>query len=189
MTKSEAGAGLPPRLTPLIEQTGAGSQTSVSFTRIVTGSSFLFGGLITAGDATAEVIVGGTSATVTVVMHEFWLPEASVALQVTGVVPNPNVDPELGTQLAVTAGQLSENVGFTATAAPDELVHITVVAAGHEMFGFCISTTVTLAEHDAVARSGPLSTTVSSTGVTPSVYGPAGDCVTVTPSPSGSNEP
>jgi hypothetical protein len=40
-----------------MEHTGAGSHTSVSFTRIVTGSSFLFGGLITAGDATADAIV------------------------------------------------------------------------------------------------------------------------------------
>lgn len=92
----------------MIEQTGAASQVSESFTRIVTGVSFLFGGDNSAGDATTEAITGGTSVTVTLVMQEFMLPEVSVAVQVTGVVPNPNVEPEGGTQLAVTPGQLSE---------------------------------------------------------------------------------
>lgn len=144
-------AGLPPTETPVMEQTGAGSHTSVSFTRMVTGSSFLFGGLITAGDATTDAMAGGTSVTVTLVVHIFVFPEPSVAVQVTEVVPNPNVEPELGTQLAVTPAQLSENVGVTATAAPDEPVQLTVVGAGHAMFGFCVSFTVTLAEQDAVA--------------------------------------
>lgn len=172
-----------------MEHTGAASQTSLSLTRMLTGSSFLFGGLSTPGDATTDEIVGGTSATVTLVEHEFIFPEASVAVHVTGVVPNPNVEPELGAQLDVTAGQLSKTVGVTLTAAPDELVQLTVCAAGHEIFGFCMSCTTTFAEHLAVAWSGPLSTTVSNTGVVPRVYGPAGDCVTVTPSPSGSNDP
>jgi hypothetical protein len=121
--------------------------------------------------------------------HEFLLPEASVAIQVTGVVPNPKVDPDVGAQLAVTAGQLSEKVGLRLTMAPLELEQRTVVGAGHVMFGGWRSCTVTVAGQDAVAWSGLLSTTVRVTFVVPSVYGPAGDWVSVTPSPSGSNEP
>jgi hypothetical protein len=156
---------------------------------MVTGSSFLLGGLMTLGAATAEVMTGATSVTVTDVMQEFMFPDASVAVQVTGVEPNPKVEPELGMQLAVTAGQLSENVGVTVTAAPEELVQLTEVGAGQEMFGFWVSFTVTFAEQYAEAWSGPLSTTDRVTGVVPSAYGPAGVCVAVTPSPSGSKEP
>lgn len=68
-------------------------------------------------------------------------------------------------------------------------MQLTEVGAGHEIFGFWVSFTVTLAEQNAEAWSGPLSTTKSFTGVIPNVYGPAGDCVAVTPSPSGSKEP
>src|SRR5262249_26241916 len=50
-----------------------------------------------------------------------------------------------------------------------------------------LSTTVTLAVAWLVA---PLeSLTVSRTDVTPIGYGPGGDCVMVSPSPSGSNDP
>ena len=93
---------------------------------MVTGSSFLLGGLSTPGDATTDEMTGGTSVTVTLVGHEFVFPEASVAVHVTGVVPNPKVEPELGTQLDVTAGQLSKTVGVMLTAAPEELVQLTV---------------------------------------------------------------
>lgn len=51
--------------TEVMEQTGVGSQTSVSFTLIVTGRIFLLGGLRTFGDATTDAITGGTSVTVT----------------------------------------------------------------------------------------------------------------------------
>jgi hypothetical protein len=174
ITKSDAGAGVPPTVTPEMEHEGDGSHKSVSFTRIVTGSSFLLGGLMTLGDATAEVITGATSVTVTDVAQEFMFPEPSVAVQVTGVVPSPKVEPEPGTQLDVTAGQLSKTVGVTVTAAPAELVQLTEVGAGHEIFGFWVSFTVTFAAQCAEAWSGPLSTTESVTGVVPSVYGPAG---------------
>ena len=116
-------------------QTGAASHASESFTMIVTGSSFLLGGLRTPGAATTELMTGGTSVTVTDVAHEFWFPDPSVAVQVTGVVPNPNDEPEVGTQLALTAGQLSLKVGVTPTDAPPELVQLTVVGAGHVMLG------------------------------------------------------
>src|SRR5438445_4533624 len=108
--------------TALMLQTGLGSQTSVSLTRIVTGSSFLFGGRSTFGDATTEEMTGGTSTTVTDVGQFELLPDASVAVHVTDVVPNPNVEPDGGRQLAVTAGQLSNTVGCRFAAAPLALV-------------------------------------------------------------------
>ena len=79
--------------TPLMLQTGLGSQTSVSLTRIVTGSSFLFGGRTTFGDATTEEMTGGRSTTVTDVGQFELLPDASVAVHVKDVVPNPTWSP------------------------------------------------------------------------------------------------
>ena len=59
-----------------------------------------------------QVIVGGcVSLTVTVKVQEAVLFELSVAVQVTVVVPLRKVEPEAGTQVAVTPGQLSVGVG------------------------------------------------------------------------------
>ncbi len=44
-------------------------------------------------------------------MHDVMLPLASVAVQVTGVVPMANVEPEAGTHATVGFGQLSVAVG------------------------------------------------------------------------------
>jgi hypothetical protein len=107
----------------------------VSLTRIITGSSFLFGGRSTFGEATTEEMTGGTSTTVTEVGQFEIFPDVSVAVHVTGVVPNPNVEPEGGAQLAVTAGQLSNTVGCKFAAAPPAPVHIIVCGAGQEIFG------------------------------------------------------
>jgi hypothetical protein len=49
--------------------------------------------------------------TVTVKLEEAVLLAASVAVQVTVVVPTGKVDPDAGTQLAVTPGALSPTVG------------------------------------------------------------------------------
>ena len=51
------------------------------------------------------------SNTVTVNEHVAVLPLASVAVQVTVVVPTGKVDPDAGEQTTVTPGQLSEAVG------------------------------------------------------------------------------
>ena len=123
-------------ITEVIEQTGLGSHRSVSLTRIVTGSSFLFGGRRTFGDATIDAITGGTSVTVTEVAHVLVLPEPSVAVQLTGVVPKPKVDPDGGTQTAVTPGQLSEKVGVIVAGAPPGPVQAMLCGAGHVMLGF-----------------------------------------------------
>src|SRR5437867_11240820 len=50
---------------------------------------------------------GSVSLTVTVKVQVLVLPAASVAVQVTGVVPVPKLEPVGGLQLAVTPGQLS----------------------------------------------------------------------------------
>jgi hypothetical protein len=58
------------------------------------------------------VIVGfSVSFTVTVNVQVAVLPEASVAVQVTVVVPFGKVEPEGGVQEKVTPGQLSVPVG------------------------------------------------------------------------------
>ena len=119
--------------TALMLQTGLWSQTSVSLTRIVTGSNFLFGDRGAFGAATTEEMTGGTSTTVPNVGQFELLPDASVAVHVTDVVPNANVEPEGGRQLAVTAGQLSNTVGCRFAAAPLALVQRIVGGAGQEI--------------------------------------------------------
>ena len=54
---------------------------------------------------------GSVSLTVTVKLHVFVLPAASVAVQATGVVPVPKLEPPAGLQVTVTPGQLSLAVG------------------------------------------------------------------------------
>ena len=59
-----------------------------------------------------QVIVGRcVSLTVTVKLQLEWLFDASVAEQVTVVVPNWNCEPEAGEQLLLTPGQLSAAAG------------------------------------------------------------------------------
>ena len=60
-----------------------------------------------------QVIDGAcVSLTVTVNEQEFGLPEASVTLQLTVVVPLPKKEPDAGVQLGTpTPGQLSLTVG------------------------------------------------------------------------------
>jgi len=59
-----------------------------------------------------QTIIGGSvSLTVTVKLQVLVLPAASVAVQVTGVVPVPKLEPVGGLQLTVTPGQLSLAAG------------------------------------------------------------------------------
>ena len=63
------------------------------------------------------------------------LAAASVAVQVTVVVPGVNVDPEGGLHIAVTPGQLSVVVGGgNVTTTPDTLPE-TATLAGQVMLG------------------------------------------------------
>ena len=89
---------------------GEGLQLSLAVTENVTGTSrsMLQGMAMFAG----QVIVGfSASFTVTVKVQSAWLPDASVAVQVTVVVPFGKVEPDGGLQLTVAPAQLSEAVG------------------------------------------------------------------------------
>jgi len=64
------------------------------------------------------------------------LPEASVAVQLTEVVPTGNVDPEAGTQVTVAPGQLSIAVAVKFTTAEHwPAVLPTVIFAGQVTVG------------------------------------------------------
>jgi len=62
-------------------------------------------------DGQAPIVGGSLSTTVTVNVHCAVKPAASVAVQVTVVVPLLKVEPDAGLQLTVTPGQLSLPVG------------------------------------------------------------------------------
>lgn len=73
------------------------------------------------------------------------LPDASVAVQVTVVVPTGKHVPDGGVQVAVTPGQLSEAVGggkVTTTQVCPGAGVTAVMLGGHVMLGGCVSLTV-----------------------------------------------
>jgi len=79
------------------------------------------------------------------------LPEVSVAVHVTVVVPAGNVEPDGGTHAAVTPGQLSEAVGggklTTVLVVSGQVCAATAVTgAGQVIVGACMSLTVTVNE-------------------------------------------
>jgi hypothetical protein len=81
------------------------------------------------------------------------LPEVSVAVQVTVVVPTGTGEPEGGTQATVTPGQLSVATGggketAVAAAGGQAGAATAVTEAGQVMTGGCVSLTVTLKVHD-----------------------------------------
>ncbi len=74
------------------------------------------------------------------------MPEVSVAVQVTVVVPAANAEPEGGTQTTDTPGQLSAETGaakLTATLKSPALTVLVMMLAGQAIVGNCVSTTVT----------------------------------------------
>ena len=100
-----------------------------------------------------QVIDGGwVSLTVTVKLQVAVLPDVSVAVHVTVVVPTGKLAPLGGLQANVTPGQLSFTTGLAK-------VTTLLVAMGHEagavvlklpgqvIVGACVSTTVTVNEH------------------------------------------
>ena len=114
------------------------------------------------------VIIGGSvSSTVTVAEQDPVLPDASVAVAVTVVVPTANVDPLAWLLETVAPVQLSDAEVVKVTAAshcPGSL--FTVMLAGQVITGFVASTMVTLNEQLLVL---PLvSEAVKVTRVTPS---------------------
>ena len=93
-------------------------------------------------------MVGGcVSTTVTVKLQVAVLPDASVAVVVTVVVPFGNTDPDGGLDTTVTPGQLSAAVAVKVTV----LEHCPIAAgitmfAGQLTVGACVSLTVTVKE-------------------------------------------
>src|SRR5438093_10836073 len=94
-----------------------------------------------------QVIVGGcVSLTVIVKLQVAVSPAASVAVQVTVLVPIGNGVPLAGLPLTVAPGQLSVGVGSVAvtTAAQSSGSARRVLLAGQVIVGGCVSVTVTL---------------------------------------------
>src|SRR5437764_13429218 len=82
---------------------------------------------------------------VTVKVQVLVLPEASVAVQVTVVVPLAKLEPEAGEQLVVTPGQLSLAVGLKVTVcAQVPGAGLVKIFAGQVIVGFSVSFTVTV---------------------------------------------
>src|SRR2546425_384766 len=117
-----------------------------------------------AGTVTMGPVV---SFTVTVNAAALWFPCASVALQVTVVAPNGNVDPLAGAQLVAT-GPSSASVAeaVKVKTAPVALIASTVAFAGTVTTGPVVSVTVTV--NDAAPMLPCASVAVHVTVVAPS---------------------
>src|SRR4029434_4771408 len=90
--------------------------------------------------------------TVTVKLQVAVLLDASVAVQVTVVVPTGKQDPDGGLQTTVTPGQLSVAVVVNVTATHGSLIDAVVaVLFGEQVItGGCVSLTVTVNAHVAL---------------------------------------
>jgi len=116
--------------------------------------------MILAGQAMVGGVFVALALTVMVKVQVLVLPAASVAMQVTGVVPNGKVEPDGGLQLAVTPGQLSVTIGagkltgkeFAPTAALATILAGQVIAGGWE------SLTVTVNAHSLVFPDASVAT-------------------------------
>ena len=86
---------------------------------------------------------GGTTVTWNEQLATF--PLASRAVQVTFVFPNGKSEPEAGTQVVVTPGQLSDAVGGAKlTIAPEVEFCTAIISAGQLIVGGVLSVTVTV---------------------------------------------
>ena len=97
-----------------------------------------------------HVIVGACiSTTVTVKVHIEMLPDESVAVEVTVVVPFGKLDPDAGALTTETPGQLSVAVTEKVTTVEHKPGLVgAVMFAGHVIDGGCASFTVTVNVHD-----------------------------------------
>lgn len=125
---------------------GFGSQASVAVTVNETVAPFEL--VHSRVRSTGHCTVGPfESPTATMNEHVWELPDASVAVQWTVVVPIANVLPDGGTQdTPGTGSHASTAVGENVTGAPAALVHSRVKSFGHEIVGAVVSTTVTVKE-------------------------------------------
>src|SRR2546425_131346 len=105
------------------------------------------GALVASTVAFAGTVTTGPVVSVTVTVNDaaLWLPCASVALQVTVVGPNGNVDPLAGVQLVATApSSVSVADAVKVNTAPAALVASIVAFAGTVTTGLVVSVTVTV---------------------------------------------
>ena len=125
--------------------------------RVFTHFGFIGGRPICAGAGSPVIAttvvtngrLGGGVFTITWKLHILTLPQASVAVQVTVVVPRGKSEPLAGVQTTATlASQMSETTGANVTATGT--IHgSTTMSAGQVMSGFVVSTTVTVWWHVA----------------------------------------
>jgi hypothetical protein len=116
--------------------------------------------------------------------HVEVLPDISVALHVTVVIPIGNIDPDAGTHDAVTPGQLSDNIGggyVTTTPCAPGFPAVVVTLAGHTIAGACRSTTVTVNVHCDVLPDASVAVAVTVVVPLGNVDPDAGLATTVTP--------
>ena len=105
-----------------------------------------FGSLLTTSPTVGQAIVGAcVSFILTVKEQVAVLPEASVAVTFTVVVPTGKKLPDAGTETIVTPGQLSVAVGTKVTTAPQRFRSLPLtILAGQVTTGACVSFTLTV---------------------------------------------
>jgi len=130
-----------------------------------------------------QVIVGGcVSFTVTVNVQVAVLPTASVAVDVTVVVPTGKKLPDAGVLTTVTPGQLSLAVTLKVTTAPHWFgLFETVILAGQVMDGGCVSFIVMVNVQVAVFPTASVAVEVTVVVPTGKKLPDAGTLTTVTP--------
>jgi hypothetical protein len=130
-----------------------------------------------------QVIAGGcASFTVTVNVQVAVLPAASVAVDVTVVVPTGKKLPDAGTLTTVTPGQLSLAVTLKLTTAPHWFgLFETVILAGQVIAGGCVSFTVTVNVQEVALPAASVAVDVTVVVPTGKKLPDAGTLTTVTP--------
>ncbi|MCI0745299.1 MAG: hypothetical protein L0Y58_07830, partial [Verrucomicrobia subdivision 3 bacterium] len=108
---------------------------------------------------------GSETETITRNAQLFVFPLASVAVQVTVLVPTAKFDPLAGSQATSTPEQLSLAIASKVTVRVQELVAFVTMLAGQPIDGGCVSLIVTVKLHSAVLPDA--SVAVQSTVVTP----------------------
>src|SRR5262245_56070593 len=115
---------------------------------------------------------GGGCWTMTLNEQVFVLPDVSIAVQTTGVVPRSKVEPLAGTHSLNAIPQLSVALTVKFTTVLLTPASTFVAMFPQLMFGLVVSRTVMVASQESEAPMS--STTVKETPVTPFGYGPAG---------------
>lgn len=109
-----------------------------------------------------------------------WLPDGSVAVQLTVVTPNWKAEPEGGKQTKEAPGQLSVTVGEKVTTAEGwPIAAVTLMFAGQLIVGGIGSVTVKVVEQVALLLLASLTVTTIVVVPVPTIVPGAGFCVTV----------